>query len=51
MLRNIAYLRVSAFEQDSYKNKTDIRSLSNEKKICKTKFEENIISSKVSWNE
>ena len=47
----VAYLRVSTNSQDLEKNKADILSLANDKKLGNVVFVEETISGKVSWRK
>jgi DNA invertase Pin-like site-specific DNA recombinase len=49
--KTIGYLRVSTFEQDLEKNKTDILKLAHEKDLGKVTFVEEKVSGKLSWKE
>lgn len=51
MLRTIAYLRVSTFDQNLEKNKADILHLSNDKHLGKVEFIEKKVSGKVAWRQ
>lgn len=51
MSRNIAYLRVSTADQDLEKNKSDILSLANEKKLGHVEFVQEKVSGNVPWRQ
>ncbi len=51
MPRNIAYLKVSALDQDLRKNKADILHLANEKNSGRVEFTEGKVSGKVPWKQ
>jgi len=49
--RTMAYLRVSSNDQDTEKNKTDIRAFANKKDFGKVEFIEEKVSGKKPWKE
>ncbi len=51
MSKTVAYLRVSTADQDIEKNKANILSLANEKKLGNVEFVEETISGRVSWKK
>lgn len=50
-VKTVAYLRVSTITQDLEKNKADILSLANEKKLGHVVFVEETVSGTVHWTE
>ena len=49
--KTYAYLRVSTYEQDTEKNKTDILKFANDRDFGKVHFVEEKVSGKKSWKE
>ena len=49
--KNIAYLRVSTVDQDTEKNKDDIRKFTNDKDFGKVEFVEDKVSGTKNWKE
>ena len=49
--KTVSYLRVSTIQQDTEKNKKDVRAYANEKNFGKVEFIEEKISGKVPWKE
>lgn len=49
--QTIGYIRVSTFDQDVEKNKSDILHLANDKNMGKVHFIEEKVSGKVSWKK
>ena len=49
--KTVAYLRVSTFDQNTEKNKTDILHFANQRDLGKVDFVEEICSGKIAWRE